>query len=87
MDDNESPINILWTNPGVQRGHGRLKSRWIDGVEEDARKLIVEIGWWMPWTEVASDICLRRPRFTQGRRPDDDDDDDLLKIKSHIMKM
>ena len=25
--------------PGVQRGRGRQKSRWIDGVEEDARKL------------------------------------------------
>jgi hypothetical protein len=57
----------------------------------------------MPWIEVAGDICLRRPRSTQGCRPNDDDDDDddddggggggdddddnLLKIKSHIMKM
>ena len=39
MDDNELPKNMLWTNPGGQRGRGRLKSRWIDGVEEDARKL------------------------------------------------
>ena len=30
---------ILWTNPGGQRGRGRPKSRWIDGVEENARKL------------------------------------------------
>ena len=28
---------MLWTNPGFQRGHGRRKSRWIDGA--DARKL------------------------------------------------
>jgi len=29
----------LWTNPVGQRGRGRPKSRWIYGVEEDARKL------------------------------------------------
>jgi hypothetical protein len=36
-DDNELPTN-MWTDPGGQRGRGRPKSRWIDGVEEDARK-------------------------------------------------
>jgi hypothetical protein len=30
----------------------------------------------MPRIEVAGDICLRRPRPTQGCRTDDDDDDD-----------
>jgi hypothetical protein len=30
---------ILWTNRGGQRGRGQPKSRWIDGIEEDARKL------------------------------------------------
>jgi hypothetical protein len=35
MDDNELFKGILWTN----RGCGRLKSRWIDGVEEDTKKL------------------------------------------------
>jgi hypothetical protein len=30
----------------------------------------------MPRIEVAGDICLRRPRTTQGCRADDDDDDD-----------
>ena len=39
MDDNELSEKILWTNLGGQRGRGRPKSRWIDGVEEDARKL------------------------------------------------
>ena len=39
MDKKELPKKILWTNPGGQRGHGRQKSRWIDGVEEDAREL------------------------------------------------
>jgi len=33
------PKKILWTNAGGQRGSGRLKSRWTDGVEEDTRKL------------------------------------------------
>ena len=37
MDNNELPKKILWTNPGGQRGRGRPKSRWIDGVQEDAR--------------------------------------------------
>jgi len=39
MDQNEIPKKILWTNPGGQRGSGRKKSRWIDGVNEDARKM------------------------------------------------
>jgi hypothetical protein len=39
MDDNESPRNILRTNPGGQRGRGQLKSRWIDRVDEEARKM------------------------------------------------
>ena len=33
------PKQRLWTNPAGQQGHGQLKSRWIDRVEEDARKL------------------------------------------------
>jgi len=33
------PKKILWTNAGGQRRRGRPKSKWIDGVEEDARKL------------------------------------------------
>jgi hypothetical protein len=39
MDENEILTKILWTNPGSQRGRGRPKSRWIDGVEQDARQL------------------------------------------------
>ena len=35
---------------------------------------VVEIGAPMPRIEVAGDICLRRPRPTQGCRADDDDD-------------
>jgi len=37
---------------------------------------VVEIGWQMPRIQTAGDICLRRPRPTQGCRVDDDDDDD-----------
>jgi hypothetical protein len=39
MDENELPRKILWTKPGGQRGHGRLKSIQIDRVKEDARTL------------------------------------------------
>ena len=39
MHENELPKNILWTNPADQWGHGRQKSRWIDGIEEDTSKL------------------------------------------------
>jgi hypothetical protein len=35
MDNKELPKKILWTNPVGQRGSGRQKSRWIDGVKED----------------------------------------------------
>jgi hypothetical protein len=35
----ESPKKILWTNAGGYQGRGRPKSRWIDRVEEDTRKL------------------------------------------------
>jgi hypothetical protein len=37
MDENELPKKILWTNPGGQRGHGQLKSIWVDRVKQDAR--------------------------------------------------
>ena len=45
MDDNELPKKILWTNPGGQRGRGRPKSRWIDGVEKDVKELSRR-NWW-----------------------------------------
>jgi len=37
---------------------------------------VVEIGRRMPRIDDAGDICLRRPRPTQGCRASDDDDDD-----------
>jgi len=39
-------------------------------------KCVVEIGARMLRTEDDGDICLRRPRPTQGCGADDDDDDD-----------
>ena len=73
MDENNLPKMILWTNPEGQLVCGQLKSRWIDGVEKDARKLSC-INWRaMPRTEVVGDICFRRPRPTQGCRVNDDD--------------
>ena len=72
MNENELTKKTLWTNRGGQRARGRPISRWTDGVEEDAMKLVVEIGWRLPRTEVAGDISLRRPRPNQGCRTDDD---------------
>jgi len=40
IDDDELAKKLLWTNPGGQRGRGRPKSGWINGVEEDTRKLL-----------------------------------------------
>ena len=72
MDENELPRKTLWTNPGGQRGRGRPKSRWIDGVEKDARKLGCR-----NWRAASQDRgrwrhLLRRPRPTQGCRGDED---------------
>jgi hypothetical protein len=39
MDEKELPKKILLTNPGGKRGRGQPKLRWIDGVEEEAKKL------------------------------------------------
>ena len=39
MHENELSTKILWTNRAGQWGHGWQKSRWIDRIEEDARKL------------------------------------------------
>ena len=55
-----------------QRGRGRLKSSWTDGLEEEAGNL-VEIGWQLPRIEVAGNVCLRRPQPNQDCRSDDSD--------------
>ena len=39
MDENEFRKMILWTTHGSNRGRGLQKSRWIDGVKEDAIKM------------------------------------------------
>jgi transcription termination factor 2 len=39
MDDTEIPKKILSGNPGGQRGCGRPRTKWLDRVEEDLRKL------------------------------------------------
>jgi len=59
MDENELLEKVLWTNPGGQRGRGLPKSKGIDGVEEDARKLGCRTALRLPRIEVAGDICLR----------------------------
>jgi hypothetical protein len=87
MDDNELPKKKLWTKPGGQRGLGRPKSRWIDGVAADAKKLGCT-----NWLADAQDRGRWRPRHTQGCRADDYDDDDdlnfmLYKIKYNCMSV
>ena len=62
MDDNELTKKILWTNPGGQRGRGRPKSRWIDGVEEDTRKLGCRI-----WRADGQDGGSRRHLFEEAK--------------------
>jgi hypothetical protein len=37
MND-KPPKKIITSNPGGQKGRGHPKLRWIDGVEEDARR-------------------------------------------------
>jgi hypothetical protein len=74
MDETELPKKISLTNPGGQWRCGQPKSRWIDEVEEDPRKVVCR-----KWLSAAqdrghSDMCLRRPRPAQGCRTDDDDD-------------
>ena len=71
MYETELPKKISWTNPGGQWGCGWPKSRWLDGVEEDARKLVCR-----NWLASAQDrgrgnICFRRPRPTQGCKTND----------------
>ena len=39
MEDNDLAKTMLWTNRRCQRGRGWPKSRWIDGVQEEARKM------------------------------------------------
>ena len=73
MVENNLPKKILWTNPEGQLGNGPPKSRLIDGVEKDTRKLGYMNWPAMPKTEFAGDICLGRPRPIQGCRVDDGD--------------
>jgi len=78
MDGNELPKRIVLDKSGGQGGRGRPKSRWIDGVEEDARKVSCRNCGRMYTIEVADDICLRKPRPKQGCRADDDGDESTL---------
>jgi len=51
----------------------------LDGQGRGRRKELVSGNWWqMPRIEIGGDICLRRPRPTQGCRADDDDTDQLV---------
>jgi len=45
----------------------------LTGKRKTQGNWVVEIGWQLPRIGVAGDICLRRPRPTQGCRADDDE--------------
>ena len=64
---------------GLRRTRNKLELKDQDGLtgyRKTQGNCVVEIGYRMSRIEVAGDICLRRPRSTQGCRADDDDDDD-----------
>jgi hypothetical protein len=54
-----------------------VTDRYQDGLVGERKKegnRVVETGWRIPMIEVGGDICLKRPRPTQGCRTDDDND-------------
>jgi len=76
MDGNELPKRILWITRGGQRRRDRPKSRWIDGVEDDARKLgdisrLADVQGRGRWRHLLEEAKGCRADY------DDDDDDDL----------
>jgi hypothetical protein len=65
----------LWTNPGGQRGRGRPKSRWTDGVDKNTRKLAFR-----NWQTTAQGRgrwrhLLQEAKVHPGLDDDDDNDD------------
>ena len=62
MDDKEITKSILNSNPGGQRGRGRPKLRWIDGVEHDLRKVGCK-----SWKMVAQDRRRWRHLLEEAR--------------------
>jgi len=74
MDDNELPKEILTDKPW------RSTRAWPTEIKMDWRgrgrrkETGLNIGWRLNSTEVAGDICSRRPRPTHGCRAGDDDD-------------
>jgi len=57
--------DVAYQNQDGLTGWRKTQGNWV-----------VEIGGRVPGIEDAGDICLRRPRSTQGCRADDDDNDD-----------
>ena len=57
--------DMAYQNQDGLTGWGKTQGNWV-----------VETGWQLHRIEVTGDICLRRPRATQGCRADDDDDDE-----------
>jgi len=79
--DNELPKKKLWTNTGGQQDMADQSQDGLAGQRKMQGNWVVETGWRIPRIEVSGDICLRRPRPTQGHTDDDDDDDDKTLIR------
>jgi hypothetical protein len=55
-------VNTLQVNEDA----GRPKTRWIAGVEEDARKLVAETNGRLPRMEVNGEICCEEAKVHPG---------------------
>jgi len=82
--DNELLKKKLWTNTGG-RDMADQNQDGLAGQMKMQGNWVVETGWWIPRIEVAGDICLRKPRPTQGHT-DDDDDKTFIRICKNLFK-
>ena len=73
MDDKELPKKMLWKNLGGQRDVTDRNQDGLTGQRKTQGNWVVAIGWRLPSIEVATEICSRKPRPTQGYRAGDDD--------------
>jgi hypothetical protein len=73
MEDEQMPKRLLYAKTSGRRNVGRPRSRWLDDVNTDARRMGIRM-----WRRKASDIEEWRKLLTEANtlscRDDDDDD-------------